>query len=107
MKTRSYPALLLLLLLVEVPSMALGAQVVTFAAERASVPLPDTFRVSRTNDGLVATFGAKLDHTVELSLLGVLPKSAGSQAQAIGFIQSQGKKKGAKVASDGERAVFS
>src|SRR5688572_2927252 len=91
-------------LLSGVPCMAAATQVVPFAGERASVPLPDAFRVSTSNDGLIATFGAEFDHTVELSLLGVLSKSGGPQAQAIGFIQSQGKKKGAKVSSDGERA---
>lgn len=87
--------------------MASATQVVTFAAERASVPLPDAFRVTTSDDGLVATFGAESDHTVELSLLGVLPGTGGAKAQAIGFIESQGKKKSAKVSSDGERAVFS
>lgn len=87
--------------------MATATQVVPFAGSRASVPLPETFRVSTSDDGLVATFGADSDHTVELSLLGVLPKSDGPKAQAIGFIQSQGKKKGAQVSSDSERAVFS
>ena len=87
--------------------MASATQVVTFAAERAPVPLPDAFRVSTSNDGLVATFGPGSDHTVELSLLGVLPGTGEPRARAIDFIQSQGKKKGAKVSSDGERAVFS
>lgn len=87
--------------------MAAATQVVPFAGKRASVPLPDAYRVSTSDDGLIATFGADSDHTVELSLLGALPTSDKSQAQAIGFIQAQGKKKGAKVSSDGERAVFS
>jgi hypothetical protein len=94
-------------LLLGVPLMATATQVVPFAGMRASVPLPNAFRVSASEDGLVATFGAESDHRVELSLLGVLPKSGGPQAQAIDFIQAQGKKKGAKVSSDGERAVFS
>jgi hypothetical protein len=87
--------------------VASSFQEVTFAAGKAPVPLPDGFRVSTFGDGLIATFGTDADHTVELSLLGVLSKAGAPQAQAIAFIQSQGKKKGAKVSSDGERAVFS
>jgi len=102
----AYP-LLVAILLSGVPMMSTASQVVTFASERASVPFPDSFKVTTSADGLIATFGADSDHTVELSLLAMLPAKGGARDQAIAFIDSQAKKRGAKVSSDGERAVFS
>ena len=96
----------LTLLLAGAPLMSHASQMVTFASDRASVPLPDSFKVTKSGEGLIATFGPASDHTVELSLVGVIPKG-GSANQAIEFIESQAKKKGAKVTSDGTRAVFS
>jgi hypothetical protein len=87
--------------------MSIASQVVKFASDRASVPFPQSFKMVTSDDGVVATFGQDSDHTVELTLLGVIPKEGGRRDLAVDFIQSQGKKKGAKVSSDGERAVFS
>jgi hypothetical protein len=86
--------------------MAGAAQDVSFASDRASVPLPDSFRIEKTDDGLVATFGAERDHTVEITLLAVLSKP-GAQGLALAFIKAQGEKRRAEVSTDGERAVFS
>jgi hypothetical protein len=98
---------LAVLLLSGVSAMSIASQIVSFASGRASVPFPESFKVVTSDDGLVATFGGESDHIVELSLLGVLPKAGGKPNQAVDFIHSQGKKKGAQVSSDGERAVFS
>lgn len=85
--------------------MAIASQMVTFAGDRASVSLPDTFRASISGAGLIATFGAKSDHTVELSLLGVLPNEGGAKTRAIGFIQSQAKKREVSASGAGVRAA--
>jgi hypothetical protein len=86
--------------------MANAAQDVNFASDRASVPLPDSFRIDKTDDGLIATFGAESDHTVEITLLAVLSKP-GTRELALDFIKAQAEKRRAEVSTDGERAVFS
>ena len=89
-------------------SMTVNAsQVIRFSSDRASVPLPDSFRVEVAGDDVVATFGPDGDHTLEITLLASLSNPGGSRNLALGFVKSQGEKKGAKVLTDGERATFS
>jgi hypothetical protein len=87
--------------------MANASQMVRFSSGRASVPLPESFRVAVTGDNVVATFGADADHTLELSLLADLSKAGGAGNLGLGFVKAQGEKKRAKVLTDGERATFS
>jgi len=94
------------LLLAGFTVVATATQVVQFASARASAPFPDSFQVKVSGDEVIATFGAKGDHTLQLRLLGALPKSSG-EGRALDFIKEQGKKRGARVLSDGERATFS
>jgi len=94
-------------LLLAVAMVANASQVIRFSSDRASVPLPESFRVVVTGDSVKATFGADGDHTLELSLLAALSKPGGATDLGLGFVKSQGEKKGAKVMTDGERAAFS
>jgi hypothetical protein len=87
--------------------LATASQTVRFSSDRASVPLPESFRVVVTGDDVVATFGADGDHKLELSLLAALSKPGGARNLALDFVTAQGEKKGAKVLTDGERATFS
>jgi hypothetical protein len=87
--------------------VANASQVIRFSSDRASVPLPESFRVVITGDDVVATFGENSDHTVEISLLAALSKPGGAQDLALAFVKAQGEKKGANVLTDGERATFS
>jgi hypothetical protein len=84
-----------------------ASQVVRFSSDRASVPLPESFRVVVTGDDVVATFGADGDHTLEISLLAALSKPGAADNLALAFVKAQGEKKGANVLTDGERATFS
>ena len=84
-----------------------ASQVIRFSSGRASVPLPESFRVVVTGDNVVATFGANADHTLELSLLAALSKPGGAADLGVEFVKTQGAKKGVKVMTDGERATFS
>jgi hypothetical protein len=93
-------------LLLGVTLMANASQLVRFASDRATVPLPDSFKVEVKGDDVSASFGAAQDHTVEITLLAVLPKAGGNDL-ALQFVTAQGEKKGAKVLSDGQRATFS
>jgi len=97
----------LILLLLGVSAVANASQLVRFASGRASVPLPESFRVVVSGDDLVATFGPEKDHKVEISLVAALDEKGGAKDLALLFIGEQAKKRGAKVNSDGERAVFS
>lgn len=94
-------------LLLGVAMVANASQVIRFSSGRASVPLPDSFRVVVAGDEVVATFGANADHTLELSLLAALSKPGDSADLGLDFVKAQGAKKGAKVMTDGERATFS
>jgi hypothetical protein len=96
-----------ILLLLGVATMASASQRVRFASDRASAPLPESFRVVVTGDDLVATFGPEKDHKLEISLLAALDGKGGTKNLALLFITEQAQKRGAKVNSDGERAVFS
>jgi len=51
--------------------------------------------------------GTQVRWSCHLTLLGVLPKTGGRRDEAIAFIQSQARNKGAKVSIDGELAAFS
>jgi len=94
-------------ILLGISALASASQLVRFAADRATVPLPESFRVEVSGNDVVATFGAELDHKMELSLLAVIPNKGGARNLALTFIKEQGQKKGAKVHTDGKRAVFS
>lgn len=94
-------------LLAGVPTMAHAVQDVSFASNQATVPLPNSFKVQKSADGLKATFGKDGDHTVEITLLAALSKPGGGKGLALEFIKAQADKRGAKVSTDGERAVFS
>jgi len=87
--------------------MANASQVIRFSSDRASVLLPESFRVVVNGDDVVATFGADGDHTLELSLMAALSKADGPGNLALAFVKAQGEKRGAKVLTDGERATFS
>jgi hypothetical protein len=87
-------------------AMAPAAQVVEFAAGRASVTLPDSVRVEVKGDEVLATFGAHGDHTVEITLLAML-NTEGTPNAALEFVKQQAGKRGAKLLSDGERSTFS
>ena len=93
--------------LLGVAMVASASQVIRFSSERASVPLPESFRVVVTGDNVVATFGANADHTLELSLLAAFSKPSGAADLGLDFVKAQGAKKGAKVMTDGDRATFS
>jgi len=95
------------LLLLGVSTLASASQLIRFASNRASVPLPESFVVVVTGDDLVATFGPEKDHKVEISLLAALDGKGGAKDLALRFISDQAKKRGAKMNTDGERAVFS
>lgn len=99
--------LLTSLLLAGLATVAGASQLVSFASGRATVPLPESFRVVVTGNDVVATFGPEKDHKMEISLLGALDGKSGAKNQALRFISEQAKKRGAKVNTDGERAVFS
>jgi hypothetical protein len=94
-------------LLLGVAVVANASQVIRFSSDRASVPLPESFRVAVTGDNVMASFGPDGDHTLELSLLTVLSKPGGATDLGVGFVKAQGEKKGAQVMTDGERATFS
>lgn len=88
-------------------AMSAAARTVSFASNRASVSVPDSFAVETSGQTLVATFGTQRDHTVEMTLLSVLTRPDATNDPAIAFVHAQAKRKGAKVSSDGRRAVFS
>ena len=94
-------------LLWSVAMVANASQVIRFSSDRASVPLPESFRVVVTGDNVMATFGADGDHTLEISLLAALLKPDAATDLGLRFVKAQGEKKGAKVVSDGGRATFS
>ena len=104
MKAHHYLAGLLLL---GISMAATASQIIRFSSGRASVPLPESFRVVVSGDDLAAKFGPNGDHELEVSLLADLSKPGGSQKLALEFVKAQAKKRGAKVQADGERAVFS
>jgi hypothetical protein len=94
-------------LLLGVAVVANASQVIRFSSDRASVPLPESFRVAVTGDNVLASFGADGDHTLELSLLTVLSNPSGATDLGVGFVKAQGEKKSAQVMTDGKRATFS
>lgn len=96
---------LIALSLVALTMPAFARPPVTFSDGHAVAPLPDSFEIRSADEDLVATFGAKGDHQLQLSLLKDL-SSIGGQNLAVNFVNVQGQKKGIKVASDGERAVL-
>lgn len=103
MKSLTY---LFAVLLIGTSVAAHATQVVSFASGKATAPLPDGFSISTSGDGLTATFGEQSDHTVELSLVGIIPDPDGTHAQALAFINQQGEKKGARVSRRDDRAMF-
>ena len=100
------PGYLAAFLLSGITMMAHASQVIRFSSDRASVLLPESFRVEVTGDDVVATFGADGDHTLELSLLAALTNPDGADDLSLAFVKAQGEKRGAKVLTDGERASF-
>src|SRR5262245_52360984 len=68
-RAKKFPRYLVTLLVAGVSFVANASQKVRFASERASVPIPDSFRVVAARDELVATFGTDDDHRLELSLI--------------------------------------
>ena len=104
MKARHYLAGLLLM---GVSMVVTASQVIQFSSGRAAVSLPESFRVVVSGDDVAAKFGPNGDHTLEVSLLADLSKPGASQTLALAFVKAQAKKRGAKVQTDGERAVFS
>jgi hypothetical protein len=94
-------------LLLGISMAATASQDIRFASGRATVPLPESFKVEVTGNDVAAKFGAERDHTLELSLLADLTKPGSPKNLALDFIKSQAAKRGAKVETDGERAVFS
>ena len=98
---------LLIALLTELASIAhAGEPLVTFASGRAEVILPDNFTVvSSDTSGLVATFGPKRDHKLELSLNDI-ESSLGSADLGEQFVRAQAEKKGRKLSLGAGRVVF-
>jgi hypothetical protein len=96
---------LLLVVLLATPHAAASAQPVTFASEQATVPLPASYSVTLSGDGLTAVFGAEGDHKLELTLLG---KLSNKDEQDLGaqFIADQAEKKGKKIFRSKRRAVL-
>ena len=95
------------LVLLGISMTASATQIIRFSSGRATVPLPDSFRVEVSGNDLTATFGPAADHTLEISFLADLTKPGASKVLALEFVKAQAKKRGAKVQTDDERAVFS
>jgi len=103
MKTNRYLAALVLLVCAP---LALAAQKVSFASGKATVPLPENFRVSTAGDDLVAIFGADGDHKLELTLLKDLSNAEGAKNRAVEFVEAQAEKKGLKILRSEGRATL-
>lgn len=102
---RGHRYLAALVLLVCAP-LALAAQKVSFASDKATVPLPESFRVSKAGDDLTAIFGVDGDHKLELTLLKDLSSAGGAKNRAVEFVASQAEKKGVKILRSEGRAVL-
>ena len=82
------PRYLAAFLLSGITMMAHASQVIRFSSDRASVLLPESFRVEVTGDDVVATFGADGDHTLELSLLAALTNPDGADDLSLAFVEA-------------------
>ena len=96
---------LLLVILLATPHAVTFAQPVTFASGQATVPLPSSYSVTLSGDGLTAVFGAKGDHKLESTLLGRL-SNKNEQDLGAQFVADQAEKKGKKISRSKRRAVL-
>lgn len=87
-------------------SVSAAADNIVFASGKASVPLPGTFRVTTSDEGLIALFGDEGMHRLEISLAGNLSSDRGDDDLGAQFVRQQGAKRNARVSSAANRASF-
>lgn len=92
------------LLAVGLTSMA--TSIVNFASGQASVPLPGSYHVKTEGDGLIATFGERRAHKLEITLMGRLSSERGEDDLGARFVRDQAAKRNIKASSAPGRAVL-